>query len=42
MAISLEKVEKELGIPKDQIIKEGLHRSLEMELKNLSAEILMT
>ena len=35
----LERVEKELKIPKEKIIEEGVQRFLEVEVKNFSIEI---
>ena len=40
MSTLVEKVEKELKIPKEQIREEGTQRFLEIEFKNLSIEIL--
>ena len=39
MTIAIDKVEKELGVPREQLIREGIHRYLEFELRNLKVEI---
>ncbi len=39
MSSLLQKVEKELKIPKEKLIEEGLKHYLEIELSNLSIEI---
>jgi len=39
MSTLLERVAAELKLPREQIIKEGVHRYLESELRNLSIEI---
>lgn len=39
MPTLLERVETELKLPKEQIVKEGIHKYLECELRNLSIEI---
>jgi len=39
MPTLLERVETELKLPREQLIKDGVHRYLEVELKNLSIEI---
>jgi hypothetical protein len=39
MSTLLERVEKELRLSREQIIEEGVHRYLELELRNLSIDI---
>jgi hypothetical protein len=39
MTIAIDRIEKELSIPKEQLIREGIHHYLEFELRNLNAEI---
>jgi len=39
MAVTVERVERELNIPKDELIKEGIRRYLEFELRSLKAEM---
>lgn len=39
MATLLERTEKELKLPKEKILEEGVHKYLELELRNLSIEI---
>jgi len=39
MTVTVERVERELNIPKDELIKEGIHRYLEFELRSLKAEM---
>ncbi|HIC92395.1 MAG TPA: hypothetical protein EYP21_10130 [Syntrophaceae bacterium] len=39
MTSLLQRVEKELKIPKDRLIEEGIKHFLEMELRNLSIEV---
>lgn len=39
MSNLLQKVEKELNIPREKLIEEGVKRFLEIELSNLSIEI---
>lgn len=40
VALTIEEVEKRLGIPKDVLIREGLRLFLQNEARNLKAEIL--
>jgi len=39
MTVTVERVERELNIPKDELIKEGIRRYLEFELRSLKAEM---
>jgi hypothetical protein len=39
MTIAIDKIEKELGVPRGQLIQKGIHCYLESELRNLNAEI---
>jgi len=39
MTVTLEQIEKELNIPKDELIRKGVHRYLEFELRYLKTEI---
>jgi len=38
MTVSVEKVERELKIPREDLLREGVRRFLEFELRRLSAE----
>lgn len=40
MTAAIDKIEKELDVPRERLVREGIHRYLEFELRNLSAEIL--
>jgi hypothetical protein len=40
MTVTVERVERELNISKDELIKEGIRTYLEFELRSLKAEIL--
>jgi len=42
MTVTVERVERELHIPKDELIKEGIRTYLEFELRSLKAEMLRT
>ena len=39
VTIAIDRIEKELDVPKEQLIREGIHHYLEFELRNLNAEI---
>jgi len=39
MTVTVERVERELNISKDELIKEGIRRYLEFELRSLKAEM---
>jgi len=39
VTIAIDKVEKELDVPRERLMQEGIHHYLEFELRNLNAEI---
>lgn len=39
MTVTLEKIERELNVPKEQLLREGISRYLEFELRSVHAEI---
>jgi len=39
MTVTVERVERELDIPRDELIKEGIRTYLEFELRSLKAEM---
>lgn len=39
VTIAIDRIEKELNMPKGQLIREGIHHYLEFELRNLNVEI---
>lgn len=39
LTIPVDKIGKELDVPKEQLIREGIHHYLEFELRNLNAEV---
>jgi hypothetical protein len=39
MTITIDRIEKELDIPKEQLIREGIRHYLEFEVRKLNAEI---
>jgi len=42
MTIAIDRIEKELNVPREQLIREGIHHYLEFELRNLIVEMSKT
>jgi len=40
LTVTLKKIERELNVPREQLLREGIRGYLEFELRSLSAEIL--